>query len=623
LNMSLSVGNTIDVGVKRAKKLGMNASISYRNSHQFYDNGVTGRYLLTGDAASSSQLIKQSEFSDSRSDQSTLWGAMFNTGLKVDKDNSLGLLVLHNQSGTTTSRYQIGQIPEVDISLVKEQRAIRFVQRGLSVAQLKGLHTVNTSGAEVSWLVSSAYSTQETPDMRTFDNDYTVNPDGTRTYHIDEASYSAPNSYFRSMSEVNLDAKVDLKLPLKWGCDTTESFFKAGIENIIKTRDFSERRFEFARQGAQFSGDLSAYFADSNMDANSDAFIYVEDLTDLRNTYDAKERVTSVYSMIDYWPKKRLRFVGGLRAELSEIQATSLKYFQIVDEVERAKYRGGLNNLDFLPSVNLTYKSGEKTQWRVAYSRTLARPTFRELAPFASFDFTTRYTKIGNPDLERTLVNNVDFRFEMFPRLGELLSFSAFYKAFSNPIELVINPQASNVELTWQNQERAEVYGLEIEFRKSLGSLSEALDDFQLGVNGTLVRSQTTINPEELEEIKALDPQQNATRAMFGQAPYIINGFILFKNETSGWGANMVYNVSGPSLALVVGGGTPDVYQQPKPTLDMNVSKVIRYNILATVRVKNILNAVDSQTYEFKEQSYTFQRLEIGRFISLGLSCKF
>ena len=46
---------------------------------------------------------------------------------------------------------------------------------------------------------------------------------------------------------------------------------------------------------------------------------------------------------------------------------------------------------------------------RASYGRTLARPTFRELAPFASFSFVGGFTFIGNAELERTLINNYDF----------------------------------------------------------------------------------------------------------------------------------------------------------------------------------------------------------------------
>ena len=65
---------------------------------------------------------------------------------------------------------------------------------------------------------------------------------------------------------------------------------------------------------------------------------------------------------------------------------------------------------------------------RASYGRTLDRPTFRELAPFASFSFVGGFTFIGNAELERTMINNCDLRWEHFGNPGELYAASVFYK---------------------------------------------------------------------------------------------------------------------------------------------------------------------------------------------------
>ena len=93
-----------------------------------------------------------------------------------------------------------------------------------------------------------------------------------------------------------------------------------------------------------------------------------------------------------------------------------------------------------MPSVNLTYALGELdaiklTNLRVGYSRTIARPVFREKAPFRSFNFEWLETLKGNPDLGETTIDNVDLRLERFPNLGEVVSASVFYKRFTDPIE--------------------------------------------------------------------------------------------------------------------------------------------------------------------------------------------
>ena len=72
---------------------------------------------------------------------------------------------------------------------------------------------------------------------------------------------------------------------------------------------------------------------------------------------------------------------------------------------------------------------------------------------------------IGNPDLQRTLIDNLDLRWELYPSTSELVSVSAFYKNFTNPIELVINPMAANIEGNYRNVPNASLVGVEFEFR--------------------------------------------------------------------------------------------------------------------------------------------------------------
>ncbi len=44
-------------------------------------------------------------------------------------------------------------------------------------------------------------------------------------------------------------------------------------------------------------------------------------------------------------------------------------------------------NTDLLPAVNVTYALSKRTNFRLAYSRTLARPEFREISNFAFADY--------------------------------------------------------------------------------------------------------------------------------------------------------------------------------------------------------------------------------------------
>ena len=97
--------------------------------------------------------------------------------------------------------------------------------------------------------------------------------------------------------------------------------------------------------------------------------------------------------------------------------------------------------LSILPSVNVAYRFSEDTSLiRAAYSRTLNRPEFRELAPFGYYDFTRNTVLYGNDSLKNASIDNVDLRYELYPTKEELISFGVFYKRFTNPIEMFFVP---------------------------------------------------------------------------------------------------------------------------------------------------------------------------------------
>ena len=57
-------------------------------------------------------------------------------------------------------------------------------------------------------------------------------------------------------------------------------------------------------------------------------------------------------------------------------------------------------------------------------------------------------------------------RYEYFPARGEIISASLFYKYFDQPIE---QTNQGNDVLSYTNADNANVYGVELEFRKNFG----------------------------------------------------------------------------------------------------------------------------------------------------------
>lgn len=626
-SLALSTGNQKQLF---GKQFGYNAALTYRTENSYYQNGVSGIYQLTDQWESQNKLTTQLSLDDTKSSQKVLWGAMFNSSYKLSQNHKIGLTAMHNQSGTKTARFQEGKKQIDDPDDGYQTRTWQYLERAISTFQLKGKHVFeNLNNTEVSWQSSYAMSSQDEPDLRFFTNRYFERADGSRLYSIKPSSDRQPVRYFRFMDEDNFDNKIDIAIPFnQW--NNLSAKVKFGGAYLMKDREFREERFNYGNKSNGFSGDITQYFSEENILTfdklendylNNGDGVFIVDAFVPANNYDAQQQVGAAYAMIELPLTNKLRAIAGARME-----STTIQFFSY-SEVLREKFENLdgesnlLDNTDILPSVNLNYSLTENMQIRMAYNKTLARPTFRELAPFESFDFMGGFILIGNPELQRTLVDNIDLRFEIYPNSGELISLSAFYKNFDNPIERTFNPSAPNGEFTFRNVDQATLLGAEVEVRKNLDFITEALSAFSLGANFTYVYSRSNIDSLELNQIRATNPDAKSYREMFGQSPYVVNALLSYKNQT-GTSANLAFNVSGARISYITTGGTPNIYEMPRASLNFNIRHDFENGLGLRLAANNLLNARYQEAITFKGQEYFIQDNPLGRDFSIGVSFK-
>ncbi len=609
---SLSYGNQVQLG---DKTLGFIASINYKNEFSFYDNGETGVYQLVG--SNSSSLNTSQQLSDSKGANTVLWGAMIGASMKLNPSHKIGLTFLKNQSGESSARYKEGIKPSDDISLRIQERTLQYLERGFTNGQFKGEYFFERFGKlKLDWITSLSSTIQNEPDLRFFNNDYRITTGGDTLFAISPNLYTVPTRYYRLMDEKNMSAKLDATLPFTFLGEKSKFQFGGNYNYIV--RNSSERNFDIRDQNQSFNGRISDYLDNSNIGTNASGnygvYLNSSKNTEGINSYYGKQNVSTAYAMIDMMVTQKLRIVTGLRFEKTDMFVENLV------NKDHYKYdKAELNNRDFLPALNLSYSILESMNLRFAVSRTLARPVFRELAPYAFYDFLSGRRKIGNPELQRSLIDNLDFRYEYFFSPGEMVSLSLFYKYFTNPIEQVDNPQSVNAEITFENADFANVMGIEAEFRKSLDFIP-ALRNFNIGLNATIINSKVSIDSLELVSIRATDPGHGDYRVMFGQSPWLLNSLVQYKNDSIGVFSSLSFNMSGRKLYLVIKGGTPDVFEQAYPDLNFNISKKIGKHSSVKLSIKNIFDADKVKTYEYNGESYYFEKYSIGRTISIGYS---
>ena len=607
---SVSFGNGYEVG---DQKIGVVAGGTYGKTVSAVNNGVSGQYVLNGDVNTTDALFPDFELNAESGSVEDTYGGLLGLSYSPGSNNELSFNALVNRSEQSSARSQQGSFPrDLGQGELFVSRALETVERTLYSLQLQGDHLILSDGPRfrVDWQSSYTNTQQNEPDVRFFNSD--VDPAGAdTTFNITSAIYPDPTRYFRELSEFSISNDLNFTL----GLGRTE--IKFGGRYLKKDRTLDESRFIHATAGnVQFddvNGDPEAYFGDQagiigETSSGRPVFgTYISDLSQASNNFDAQRTVGAGYAMVDA-PilVDGLRVVAGARVEYTD------------QSVENAVQRDEIVVTDILPSANLVYAVTENMNVRAAYGRTIARPSFREFAPFNFFDFINNEITNGNGDLDRTVVNNFDLRWEWFTRPGEIFAVSGFLKDFTDPIERTLEPQAVNREVTFENQESAIVYGTEVEGRKRLDFISPALQYLEIGGNLTLTHSSVSISDDELQQIREKVPGADDTRPLQGQSPFLANFDISYDNPESGTTVSAFYNYFSDRLNTIERAGTPNQFEEGRHTIDFTASQRIYGGFSTKLSVKNILNEEFRLIQTFKGQEYENNVYQLGRTVSLS-----
>ena len=292
--------------------------------------------------------------------------------------------------------------------------------------------------------------------------------------------------------------------------------FKLGGGHLKKFRNFKARIFRYD------AGDLL-----NEITNNTDKYSADFDLSNGFIQYD---------KTFDKW-----KVNGGLRSEYNIFQVNTADFSGSRVNVRR-------QYLDLLPSINLSYNL-DRTKYRFSFSKTLARPEFREVANFAYYDFVRNAQLLGNPKLEKTDIYNVDLKWEYYPKTAESFSFGVFSKRFQRPIEQIVADGSvpSNLLLTYTNPNTASVVGIEMDIRKKLTSWMD------LYTNSALINSSVKVG--------------QITRQLQGQSNYILNGGLNFHKDKNS--ISITYNRIGERISAVGFQGYPDIYENSRDVVDL------------------------------------------------------
>lgn len=608
-SFSFSHGNQVDKG---EAKIGYNAIINYQNNVEHYDDVQFGLYRKEPES-DQLELTPEVTRSGSQTKNDVLWSALLSGAVKFD-NSSYAVSFLRSQNGNSSAMSRTSANQDDNPSILQED-VLTYTQRSVTNGIVIGKHRINNM--DLQWRGALSRSRQYEPDFR--DSRIEVTEDG---FGLNTGVGAGVDRFFRDLTENNSSFKVDLSIPY-----AEKNKVKVGAIATLKSRDFEVYNYFYRNVGdLPLSGDADDLLADENIwTIESGVGTVAKGNFVPSNQFQASQNVFAAYAMTEMELLPSLRAIYGVRAEMVKMRYTGADQRQTpMDDVLV------LDELDILPSANLVYALNENMNLRGSFNRTLARPSFSEKSNSQIYDPISKITKIGNLDLEETHINNYDLRWEYFYSSDEMVSVSGFYKSFDGHIE-VASFATANDQVKARNSGDSRVYGIELEFRKNI------IESLSFGANASFIKSEVDLKSVLVDEdgLTEYELRQESlrdgesledTRSMSGQSPYLINGFLNYKNRDNSINANLSYNVQGRTLAIVGSGLRPDIYTEPFHSLNLKVSK--SFGEVNTSKVSFGINNILSSEREFLYDSYgaseaIFSVYQPGRTFSLKYTYNF
>lgn len=625
-------------------RVGYQVAVSYKNDVTFYENRIDGRYTrrVTSGANDVYELDASRTSNGSESINSVLLSGLAGITYKTDR-SKVKINFLHIQNGESTSNFLT---QEINTSggvgafepLVKD--GLLYTQRSITNLLLAGSHSFGSdSDWNFDWKLSPTFT-------GVYDKDHRITPfqisdDGD--YFISPSASSYPLQLWRNLTEENWSGKIDFSK--KVTIFNRPAKLKFGGGHTYKFRDFNIDQYTFTSTNVIVpNGDSNLLLLEENLwtpETQEGTYLNIENAFEPSNAYEGEQQVSSSYFSAEFNLSEKLKTVLGIRSE------NYVQYYTGEENDGTAYVREKIiDQWDIYPSANFIYALTDDSNLRASYSRTTARPSFKEASSAQIYDPVTNDTFLGNAfgkfnsngdliydPISPTYINNFDLRYEIFREEGQMIALSGFYKSFTDPIEVVFMPNTSSAspQFTVANLGDSKIYGVEFEFRQNFGFLSESLSNLTFNANASYTESELEMSDFEYqlrtaEGVLRTGETVDRIRDLQGMSPFLINGGFNYNFVDSGLRAGLFYNVQGKTLEIVGNGFFPDIYTKPFHSLNFtsNFTFGKDKNSAIDFKVKNILGDERESAFEsFRAQDQIFSLRNPGTEFSLGYSYKF
>jgi hypothetical protein len=637
--MDYSLGASFGDQVARKEvTLGYNVSLSYRNETEFYENAEFGRYGLDADPDDYEMDVREFQVGNYGVNNVLLSG-MAGFALKTKK-SKYRINLMHLQNGESKAAIFDYTGSDQGAEFIAVQHNLDYSQRSLTNLLIAGEHQFGNSKWNLEWKLSPTLAIMEDPDVR-----FTRYEDRDGSWSIG-TEVGFPERIWRDLDETDL-AGI-LHITREFDFMGRKSKFNFGGSYTFKERDYIIRSYSLNIRNIPLTGNPDELFYPENLwpyegSAGRGTTYEARFVPTNPNQFNSTTSNIGGYVSADLSFSKSFKTILGVRVESFAQRYTGSD--QLLTNVLDNDVV--LDDIDFFPSVNFIYSLTEKQNLRLSYTKTIARPSFKELSYAEIYDPITGRTFVGglfrdaddgagieywDGNLVSTDIHNFDLRWEYFGTNGQMFSISGFYKNFINPIEIV---QYATQTGSFQprNVGTGEVFGAETEIRYNLGGLVNGLNNLNVMFNITVTESRIKLSNTEYEsrtENARTGQTIDEYRDMAGQSPYLVNAGISYdggeRGFWQGFEAGLFYNVQGETLQFVGIVDRPDIYSIPFNSLNFNTNKKFGKDERMQVgfKIENLL--LDKKESVFKSYAAAdqyFGRLDPGLKFSIRFGYSF
>lgn len=483
--------------------------------------------------------------------------------------------------------------------------SIDWEERQYLSQQISGEHLLDDAGDFVAnWQATVSQTRRYAPDRR----EVQFNQESSDELYVLEISELTRR--YDDMTEYNYDLSNDYEWFVSSGGDLDQTV-KFGWQYIYRERDSESSTYGF-RYSSSTNQDLldapnllvSDVINENNVTGDSSTGLAFDDKTLASDSYDSNMTLTSAYFSYDATVNALFQFVVGARLEQFEMETNTFN-------LTTSEPTGSDNPLDedvVLPSFNFNWMYSEEQQLRLALSKTVSRPDFKERSNAVFYDKELNARVRGNPDLDISEVLNADLRWEYYWGENNNVSFAAFYKDFTDPIERVIQPASGTAgnTRTFDNAPEAELTGFEVDTRFDLYSSEDFTQSLFVTGNASVIDSEVTLD-------------DGSTSKLQGAPDYTFNIVFGWDDSKRNQELTVLFNQSGETVVDRGLSGRADIVKEPIADLNINYKKTFKDEINFSLKLKNLLDS----DVELTQDGLVFQRYRKGTEIEAGIDWNF